>query len=220
MVALGAAWADYEGLSYFATGATYDSFAGLSCPAVLSRAETGSVSATFDNPRSTAIEQYYKVEISGPFSSRILQGHVGIAPGTSREIGWSIGPADIDLGSFILVKLDVLPSPGYRTREATCGVIVLPLGRMGGELALNIAICAFAVLTVVGLAVPALGEVQSVAPRRATRSLARHPGLFRALGITVSFAILASLVGWWTAAIVLSVVGLLLLLISARYGFA
>jgi hypothetical protein len=216
VVALLSAWGDFEGLSYFATGASYEAFSGLNCPVVLSRAETGKVSAVFDNRQNTAIEPYYRVEVCGPVSSRRLEGQVRLPPGTSRQISWTIGPADIDLGSFILVKLDVLPVAGHQTREATCGVIVLPLGRMSGRLALNLAICAFALLTIVGMLTPALVVGGHQAGLLSRGSSSRPPRLQQTLGIFTSLAILAGLAGLWTAALVLCGIGFLLLLIPAR----
>ena len=47
----------------------------------------------------------------------------------TQDAAWTVDAHDIDLGNFILVKVDVLPVAGYRTREATCGILVVPLAR-------------------------------------------------------------------------------------------
>ena len=89
---------------------------------------------------------------------------------------------------------------------------------MSGKLALNLALCAFALLTVAGLALPELHAAGNQDRRRASHSYAHRPQLLQTLGIAVSLALLAGIAGWWTAALVLSAIGLLLLLISARSG--
>jgi hypothetical protein len=177
------------------------------------------VSATLDNPGSAVDQPYYQVEISGAVSPRTLEGQAQIAPGASQRIAWSIGPGDIDLGSFILVKLDVRPSGGRRTRQATCGVLVLPLGSVRGDLALRLAIGAYALLTIVGVVTHALARTGRQRRQQSNQLHPKPSRLLQTLGIAVSLAILADLAGWWTAALILCVAGLILLLISARYAF-
>ena len=82
VIAAAIAWADFEALSYFNTGAGYDSFDGLECPSVISLTEEAPVRAVFENPADKPIEPNYRVNISGRTALRRLAGSVtGSDPG-------------------------------------------------------------------------------------------------------------------------------------------
>jgi hypothetical protein len=206
-------------LSYFYTGAGYDRFSGLHCPILISRWEPGVVTATFDNSTDADLRPYYEVEISGESATRHLEGQITVEPHTRRDVRWSVGNGDIDLGFFILVKLDVLPVGGFASREATCGILVAGLGGMSGGQAIWLALGATMLCIIAGIVVPSLGlrPSEAAAFDREASSNARRSS--QALGVAASAAVLAAFAGWWLAAVVLCVGGVLLLVISLRYSF-
>jgi len=215
-IAVASAWADYEGMSYFATGAGYEPYSGLHCPILLSRSETGTVSTTFENTDSEDIEPYYAVEISGVTASRQLEGHVLIHPGSSQDVAWTVDAGDVDLGYFILVKEDVLPSAGYRTREATCGILMLPLGRLGGESVLLGAVLVSMLCILAAMILPAIGLSPSEAARLDREASSNRQRLYQSLGVSSGLALLSGLAGWWVAAVILFIISLFLVVISLR----
>ncbi len=111
-LALVAIWGDFEGISYFYSGAGYPSYNGLNCPVLMTRSETGIVSASFSNPDSQEIEPYYEVTVSGPASMRKLEGQLSLPAHTSKSVQWKVDANDIDLGSFIFIDMQVLPVAG------------------------------------------------------------------------------------------------------------
>ena len=134
-LALSAIWGDFEGFSYFNTGAGYQSFNGLVCPILMTRSEKSIVTADFENPSGQEFEPYYEVAISAPGSWRKLEGQLSIPAHTARSIQWTVDANDIDLGFFIFVDVQVLPVAEYSTREGTCGIMVLDLpGVTGGQI--------------------------------------------------------------------------------------
>jgi hypothetical protein len=209
-------WADFEGLSYFATGAGYDQFSGLRCPSIISTFETAPVSVRFGNQSGKDIEPHYRVQISGKTTFRELQGSVAVPAHESREVKWDVSAADADLTYFVLVKLTVLPVTDGATREATCGILILDLGHLSGSAALTLAVLASVLFSIGGLILPAVlldaherVRYDAEAPLPSRRAV-------QALGITTAAALLPALAGSWLVAWILCVIGLLLLLIVLR----
>lgn len=205
-----AIWGDFEGFSYFNSGAGYQPFNGLNCPVLMTRSDTSVVTAKFNNPGSEAIEPYYEVAVSGPGLLRKLEGPLPVPAHTSRSIWWAVNQNDVALGFFIFIDLQVLPNAGYSTREATCGIMVLNLtGPTGGQ------VFAFT------LAASLLGIVLGLSlwEKVAETSSYRYSNLYRALrtlGILVLLALLTSIMGLWAAGLLFCVMTILLLLISLR----
>src|SRR5512140_1031603 len=78
ILAVTATWADYEAMSYYFNGAGYDTFGSLNCPVLMSRSETATVSATFDNPDNSEITPYYKVDIESTANVREVQRQITV----------------------------------------------------------------------------------------------------------------------------------------------
>ncbi len=218
LVALASAWGDYEGLSYFATGAVYAPFPSLRCPIALSRSEKGEVAAVFENPGEKTIEPYYEVEVSGLIANRRLRGHVAVEPHASREVMWTVDSQDVDLRYFILIKFDVLGMAGYPPREATCGILMLPSGPLSGEFVVLLGSVGSMLLMLAGLILPVVGLEGGDARRfdRAASTATRR--MLQVLGICSAAAMLAGFNGWWAAALMLCTVCVLLLAVSLRYA--
>ncbi len=211
------AWAGFEGLSYFATGAGYASFGGMHCPILVSRAETGVVTADFVNSTDQVMQPYYEVEISGRVASRQFEGQIVIQPHASGRVSWAVNEGDIDLNPFIFVKMDVLPVGGYATREATCGILVTDLGGMSGNLALSIAIAIGVLCLLTGLLLPAIGLAPTEAIKYDAEASTNSRRSAQALGVMSVCALFAGLMGWWLLAMLLLAVSLLLVVMLAPY---
>jgi len=218
LVAVGSAWADYEGLSYFATGAAYDPLHGLRCPVLLSQGDVGVVSLSFQNPTDKSIEPFYEVEVSGLTATRQLEGRLVVDPGMTQDAAWTVDAGDVDLGYFIFVKADVLPVAGYHTRQATCGILVVPLPGPTGDSTLFLMVTVSALCMLAGLILPVIGVAPAEAAKFDREASTPWRRLIQTLGVTSALAMLAGLAGWWLAALVLCAICLLLLVISLRYA--
>ncbi len=209
-LSLAALWSDFEGISYFYTGAGYPAFNGLKCPVLMTRSETGTVSVKFDNPGSQEIEPYYEVTMSGQTSMRKLEGQLAVPLHTSKSIHWTVDANDIDLGFFIFVDLQVLPVAGYSTREDTCGIMVLDFnGPTGGQL-FDLALAAGLLSIAIGF-----GLWENTAAQNSGRAANRTRAM-KTLGITVLLSLLTSIMGWWLAGLLFGVITILLLVIILR----
>ena len=210
ILAFAAVWGDYEGLSYFYTGAGYPSFNGLKCPILMTRSETGTVRVNFDNPGAEEIEPYYEVTVSGQASMRKFEGQLPVPAHASKSIEWTVDARDMDLGFFIFINMDVLPVAGYSTREDNCGIIVLNIaGPTGGQI-LNLSLS----LSLLGIVI-GYGLWESDAKKNAWGSDNLSYAM-KALGLAVLLAMLTGFLGWWLAGVLFGVLTILLMVIVLR----
>jgi hypothetical protein len=210
VLSLAAIWGAFEGISYYYTGAGYPSFNGLDCPMLMTRSETGTVTASFDNPSDQEIEPYYEVTISGQTSMRKFEGQLSVPAHTSKRIRWKVDANDIDLGFFIFINMDVLPVAGFTTREVTCGIIVLNLAGPTGGQVFNLALA----VSLMGIGI-GLGLWENAASMKFDNSLNLRRAV-KTLGITVLLTLLTSIMGWWLAGLLFCVLTILLLVIILR----
>ena len=208
-LALVAVWSDYEGFSYFNSGAGYPAFNGLVCPILMTRSEKSVVTADFKNSTGQEFDPYYEVAISGPDSSRKLEGQLAIPIHTTKTIQWTVDAKDIDLGFFIFVDMQVLPVAGYQTREDTCGIMVINFTGLTGSEIFGLILATSLLGMVLGLG---LWENNRLNTNRYTN---RHRAL-QAQGIAVLLALLTGLIGLWAAGLIFCVLAILLLVINLR----
>jgi hypothetical protein len=206
-----AVWGDFEGMSYFYSGAGYPGFNGLHCPVLMTRGEVGHITAQFDNPSDEEIQPFYQVEVSGLAATRNFENQIPVAPHSSKTVDWTVDSNDIDLNRFIMIDMQVLHVAGVSTRETTCGIVVLGIrGLTGGEVLGGL------------LAISLIGMVVGLALRERTaeaipgREMTVRNGM-RAAGVAVSLAMLAGLMGSWLIGMVFCVVTVLLVVILMRY---
>ncbi len=209
-LAVVAIWGDFEAMSYFYNGAGYRSFSGLNCPVLMSRGEVETVSATFDNGSNEVIQPYYRVEISGTSASRRLEDQVPVAAHSSKRVQWTVSASDVDLGLFVMVKMDVLPIAGYSTRESTCGIVVLNMGGLSGGQVLSGGIG----LSLIGI-VLGLGLRETARRSTGGKDLSVRNAL-RAAGVASLLGLLTGLMGWWLIGVLFSAMTVLLLVILLR----
>lgn len=209
-LSLAAVWSDFEGVSYFYTGAGYPSFSGLNCPILMTHSETGMVSASFNNSEELEIEPYYEVTISGQSAQREFEGQLSVPAHSSKTIRWTVNADDIDLGYFIFINMEVLPVAGHSTRADTCGIIVLNLAGLTGD-----QVSLFTLSSALSGILIGFGIFENTSKRNITRSSNRLRAM-QTLGIMVLLALLASMLGLWLPGILFIVLTILLLVIILR----
>src|SRR5512143_1150533 len=101
LLAGAASWGDFEGLSYFRTGASHERFDGLRCPILIAPGEQGTLTATFVNTSNEAIQPYYEASVSGVPAIRSIEGQITVPARSSREVSWQVSTNDVDLGFFV-----------------------------------------------------------------------------------------------------------------------
>ena len=203
-----AIWNNLESTNYYFTGVTYAPFKGLRCPLMIAPAESGIVTAVFNNPTNEEDDFFYRAEISGKaFTTRKIEDQIAVPAHQAQSIRFTVDAQDVDLLFFVLVKITLLPNSVHRSQEATCGMLVANILGLTG---LQVSIAAL-FLSVLGIVV-GLGLWQPTCPK-ADRDLRR---VAQILGLVVFLTFLAAYMDLWAVAVVLTVVSLLLMLISLR----
>jgi hypothetical protein len=122
-----------------------------------------------------------------------------------------VDAGDVDLLFFILVKLTILPNAIHPSQEAVCGIMLVNfLGLTGAQISTTALILSLLGIAMgLGLWYQTSGKTQETIPR-----------LVQTLGLIVLLALLAAFMGWWTIAIFLCVVTILLLVLALRFAVA
>jgi hypothetical protein len=207
-----AIWNNIESTSYYFTGAKHAPFRGLRCPLMIAPTENGIVTAVFKNPTDEADNFFYRAEISGKSSAtRQVEDQIAVPPHGSKSIRLSVDASDVDLLFFILVKLTILPNAIHPSQEAVCGILLVNfLGLTGTQISTTALI-----LSLLGIAM-GLGLWHQTSGK----TQERIPRVVQALGLAVLLAMFAAFMGWWTIAIALSVITILLMVIALRFAVA
>lgn len=207
-----AIWNNLESTSYYFRGVKFLPFPGLRCPIMIAPTEKGIVTAVFNNPADREDNFFYRAEISGKGSStRQVEGQIAVPPGETKSIQLTVDVNDVDLMFFILVKMSILPNAIHKSQEAVCGIMLLNILGLTGVQISTIALF----LSFSGMAL-GLGLWQQTN----TKSDPDVPRVVQVLGFVVILVMFAASMGWWTPAIVLSVLTILLMVISLRFAIA
>jgi len=186
----------------------YEHYNGLRCPLLMVRSEDGIIKANFNNPTDGEDDFYYKVQISGFFSPRQIEDRISVPAHQTRSVSLTVTRDDIDLQFFIFAKIVISPNATRPTREADCGIMVLKNPGFTGNQLFTGAL----VLSLLGIV------CGFILWRRFSMELNSNVHrVMQTLGIIVLLAMLAGLIGWWFAGMLLIVLALLLFLALVRF---
>lgn len=197
LLGLLAVWADYESTSYGFMKRANAPLRGLNCPVFLGNAESGIVSIKVSNATDQPLSPSIRTEVSTSQFPESKLEFVQLAPGESATIQRTVGPANIDLGSFIFVNASVFsmfPSPD---RENTCGIFVLPVAT-GSSLILILC-------TSLSLVLMSLGSFFLYGNESGTRR--SRALLFMA--VATALVLLFVFIGWWVQPLMLIIMVIL-----------
>jgi hypothetical protein len=202
LLALLAAWADYESTAYGFPRRAQTSLQGLTCPVFIGKYEHGTVSIKISNPTERTLSPGIRTQISTPFEPDSRIEYVQLAPGEHITLQRTIGPENVDLGMFIFVDALVYSIYPVPDQESTCGILVLPVAN--GAL-VSIFGTTFSILLMAG---GTYIRNESKHPGRRTRPV-------RFLVIATLLAMTLGFTGWWLPTVMLIILLILTLLIQA-----
>lgn len=122
-----ATWGDLEAAFYGFDRTGGLRLSSLSCPILMSNTETSSFSIKIKNSADRTLSPSVKVDVSSLIAPISNYESILLEVGETKKLSWEIGPENIDLNRFIFARAWVYASYPLRDREATCGVLVLPL---------------------------------------------------------------------------------------------
>ena len=200
-----AAWADMESSFYGFSRLAEAGLRGFSCPVLMTRDETRTISLRVSNTTDGSLTPSVKTEISTPFVMQEFNEKVELAPGESKRLVWSVGPENIDLKRFIFAKVLVYSAYPLTSQEANCGIFIVDLPGRGRVI--------LPILVVLGLL--AMGWSLYVMRKAGTSNdwVEKHVRPMAFLAVIVVLGIVVSFMGGWVQSILLLAVALLMIII-------
>jgi hypothetical protein len=199
-----ATWADVESVFYGFDRYGNKTASSMNCPILITREESGVISASFKNTTNQSIRPTVRFQASNTSVFRTETTRLSLEPGQSETLRWEVTKSDVALDHFIFAKIFTFASYPQKDVEQTCGMLVLDLPGFTGKQ-----------LTIFTI----LGSLVGMAGGCGMWSLAHKPLKFRSLDAframitltaTVVAGIISTLLGWWPLGILLSALSLIL----------
>ena len=186
----GVVWGEIEARLYTSFTAT-SGLRTLECPLMLAPAESGFVTATFDNPTDELVKPVVRLEVSHPGGAKQTSQTLSLAPGATQTAHWTVGTDDTIFSRLILVSVYQSLYRQLPSRQGFCGILVLGLFDLSGSQTFTLIFAVSILSLMVGGALwllrmrslggPALGETNASG----------------VLAVTVLAGMLSSLLRWW-----------------------
>ena len=128
-------WGDFEASMFDPSIKQDASLTTLRCPVMMTRTETGTVTATFTNPLERPIELYTRAHITEGYVTlmREIITTLPLDPGETKPLQWRVTSDDAAFGRLILVKVTVNRKYPLPSRQGTCGILVVGLPYFTGN---------------------------------------------------------------------------------------
>lgn len=187
----------------------------LRCPLLITKGETGKVTASFTNSRPRTSHFPVRVHIAYRFViwQREIQEQLALAPGETRQLEWTVTADDAVYRSVILLRVHDLRTAPDVYRNGSCGILVLDVAGLSGGTVVALAL-AFSLAAMAG------GMVLWVAGRRPPAGREREAVFV--MGVLAALAlggVAAGYWGWWELGVVLlALIVLLLATALARWA--
>lgn len=191
-------WGDLEA-ALFSPGIQQDAaLRSLRCPVLITRSETGTVSARLKNPLERSTERYVRAHISDGYVTlmREINTRVPLDPGERQRLEWTVTADDAAFGRLVLVKVVLRARYPLPSRQGTCGILVLDVPYLTGNQF-------FALGFAVSLLSMAAGCVLWFRAGEPLRERGRQVG--RAMGVLAGIVLVGTIValmGWWVIGLI------------------
>lgn len=204
-----ATWGDLEAAFYGfdRTGAVR--LSSLSCPILMNNNEASSFSIKIKNSTDRKLSPSVKTDVSSRIAPISNYESVSLEPGETKTLSWEIGPENIDLNRFIFARAWVYASYPLKDREATCGVVILPLPIRG-----TAATWGLTGLSLLGMGIGLYGLKQVGGLDQSGSKISR----FYLLAILAALGLIISYISMWLFGVVVLSVSLLVSVISVGYS--
>ncbi len=198
-------WADFEA-ALFSPAIQQDApLRSLRCPVMITRSETGSVTASLRNPLERSTERYVRAHITDGYVTlmRELNSLVPLAPGETQRLEWTVTADDAALERLILVKVIVRGRYPLPSRQGTCGIVVVDVPILSGNQVFALGFGASLLSVAAGLG---LWARASEPAGEAGQQVSRGMGMLCA---SVVVGAMVGLVGWWVPGLIIFAITLL-----------
>lgn len=204
-----ATWGDLEAAFYGFDRTGGLRLSSLSCPILMSNTETSNFSIKIKNSTDKKVSPSVKTDISSPIAPISSYENILLEPGETKKLEYALTPENIDLNRFIFARAWVYASYPLPDREATCGVLILPIPVRGSVITWGLVL-----LSILGMGVGLYMQNQVDGQERGDWKFSRS-GL---IAIIVVFGLLVSYLGVWLFGVLTLVLALLLSVISIGHS--
>ena len=195
VMAFAAAWPDMEATVFDATTAlaAKDRLRSLDCPWLMTADESTTVRATFTNDADRPASFLVRARTTRGFVTLVHEHsqQVTLAPNESRVLSWPVSAADAAYGRLVMARVLATRSAVGPARENACGILVVGVSGVGGQLL-------FVAGTLFGLALVGIGAGAWWSNHRPLgardRRTARRAGV---LAGTVIASLVTGMLGLW-----------------------
>ncbi|MBX3000948.1 MAG: hypothetical protein KF893_20670 [Caldilineaceae bacterium] len=142
LLALGAVaiWGDLEASLFDVSIRPERSLRSLRCPVLITRQETGQISASFENTGQRPVNRAIRAHISEGFVTLYREENVQLPlqPGERQRWIWNVTAADAAYGYLILARVSALRQAPMPSEGAACGIFVINFPWVKGSLLVTI----------------------------------------------------------------------------------
>jgi hypothetical protein len=202
-------WASLEATFYGFQRLPGDSFDGLTCPALMTPHETGTILVEIRNSSNKIIDPIIRIDVSTRGVPDSQQALLTLQPGEAGKFERTITAENIDLRTFIFAKAYRYPAYPLPNAEATCGIFVLDLPILNGKQLFYLWLVLSLVLVPSGLWMWS----SSLRPESAGRMI----NAAKMLAVLVLFGLLVSIKGVWMMGLLSLAVILLMSVAMLRF---
>ncbi len=201
-----AVWGDLEAFLFDSSMGADARLTSLRCPVILGKTETGVVRATVSNPLDRPSDRRIRTHISEGYITlmREIKTQLSIDPGDRQQAEWGVTADDAVYGRLILVRVYLFARYPLPSRSGSCGILVLDLFNLPGNLIFALAMAASLLSMGIGLGLWTAGnQPLGGRIRNATSAMV-------VLAVIVLAGMLAMLLAWWQVGLILLVIAILL----------
>lgn len=130
-----AVWGDLEASLFDSSGSSEEPLRTLRCPVLITRGETGAVTAAFTNTGTRPVDRAVRVHISMGLVTMMREERLQLplAPGETQRLSWPVDAADAAYGGlFILARVNTLRQSPLPAQTGSCGILVLDVPGVSG----------------------------------------------------------------------------------------
>jgi hypothetical protein len=186
-------WASIEAILFKSSVSADSSLSSLSCPMFITSQETGVVKATLSNPHERPTEVAIRAYISAGYVTLYREEHmrVQLEPREKKQVEWLVSADDMVWRRLIMVRVYQFAGDGQPSRLGTCGIIVLGLPSLTGNLVTALLFGTALIFLLVG------GYLWVAGNKELLDRKPDAPRTVKILVVTVLGLMVCGYMGWW-----------------------
>lgn len=128
-------WGEIEASTFGVALSSDERLSSLNCPVFMTRDEVGEISAVFENPTDRDVNPLVRSTITFGFVTLVDERdqRLAIPAGGASELTWEVARENAAYDRLILAHFYQLRNYALPSRQASCGIVVLPVSGLSGD---------------------------------------------------------------------------------------